>query len=90
MRSCEQEDADQNATKPELSRQVTVQRKEKDFEGMLEYNKEDDARLIKTLINGESGSEHLGQNIWASLSGTDAAWGNRALSTRCFILGQNI
>ncbi|XP_072227603.1 unconventional myosin-Vb isoform X2 [Leuresthes tenuis] len=41
----------QNATKPELSRQVTVQRKEKDFEGMLEYSKEDDGRLIKTLIN---------------------------------------
>ncbi|XP_075312425.1 unconventional myosin-Vb isoform X2 [Odontesthes bonariensis] len=40
-----------NATRPELSRQVTVQRKEKDFEGMLEYNKEDNARLIKTLIN---------------------------------------
>ncbi|XP_037548459.1 unconventional myosin-Vb [Nematolebias whitei] len=37
-------------TKPELIRQVTVQRKEKDFEGMLEYNKEDEAQLIKTLI----------------------------------------
>uniref|UniRef100_A0AAQ6IMS5 Myosin VB n=1 Tax=Anabas testudineus TaxID=64144 RepID=A0AAQ6IMS5_ANATE len=36
--------------KPELSRQVTVQRKEKDFEGMLEYAKEDEALLIKTLI----------------------------------------
>ncbi|XP_030623904.1 unconventional myosin-Vb [Chanos chanos] len=36
--------------RPELSRQVTVQRKEKDFEGMLEYNKEDEAVLIKTLI----------------------------------------
>uniref|UniRef100_A0A669CAF6 Myosin VB n=1 Tax=Oreochromis niloticus TaxID=8128 RepID=A0A669CAF6_ORENI len=38
-------------SKPELIRQVTVQRKEKDFEGMLEYNKEDEALLVKTLIN---------------------------------------
>uniref|UniRef100_A0A4W6FBW8 Myosin VB n=1 Tax=Lates calcarifer TaxID=8187 RepID=A0A4W6FBW8_LATCA len=37
-------------SRPELSRQVTVQRKEKDFEGMLEYYKEDEALLIKTLI----------------------------------------
>lgn len=37
--------------KPELSRQVTVQRKEKDFEGMLEYSKEDEALLIKSLIS---------------------------------------
>ncbi|XP_047426087.1 unconventional myosin-Vb isoform X1 [Mugil cephalus] len=37
-------------SKPELSRQVTVQRKEKDFEGMLEYSKEDEALLVKTLI----------------------------------------
>ncbi|XP_030005136.1 unconventional myosin-Vb isoform X2 [Sphaeramia orbicularis] len=36
--------------KPELSRQVTVQRKEKEFEGMLEYCKEDEALLVKTLI----------------------------------------
>ncbi|XP_062290350.1 unconventional myosin-Vb [Scomber scombrus] len=35
---------------PELTRQVTVQRKEKDFEGMLEYNKEDEALLVKNLI----------------------------------------
>ncbi|XP_024154418.1 unconventional myosin-Vb [Oryzias melastigma] len=38
------------SARPELSRQVTVQRKEKDFEGMLEYSKEDEARLIKALI----------------------------------------
>lgn len=38
--------------KPELSRQVTVQRKEKDFEGMLEYNKEDEPLLLRTLIAG--------------------------------------
>ncbi|XP_035995762.1 unconventional myosin-Vb isoform X2 [Fundulus heteroclitus] len=42
--------ATQNRTKHELTRQVTLQRKEKDFEGMLEYVKEDEARLIKTLI----------------------------------------
>lgn len=41
-------------SKPELSRQVTVQRKEKDFEGMLEYNKEDEALLVKSLINGKN------------------------------------
>ncbi|XP_066501626.1 unconventional myosin-Vb isoform X1 [Hoplias malabaricus] len=39
-----------NRARPELIRQVTVQRKEKDFEGMFEYNKEDEALLIKTLI----------------------------------------
>ncbi|TNN34354.1 Unconventional myosin-Vb [Liparis tanakae] len=38
-------------SRPELSRQVTVQRKEKDFEGMLEYYKEDEALLFKTLIS---------------------------------------
>uniref|UniRef100_A0A8C9ZTE6 Myosin VB n=1 Tax=Sander lucioperca TaxID=283035 RepID=A0A8C9ZTE6_SANLU len=37
-------------SRPELTRQVTVQRKEKDFEGMLEYHKEDEALLIKTLV----------------------------------------
>ncbi|XP_050949314.1 unconventional myosin-Vb [Labeo rohita] len=37
-------------SRPELTRQVTVQRKEKDFEGMLEYYKEDEALLVKTLI----------------------------------------
>uniref|UniRef100_A0A8C7H1M0 Myosin VB n=1 Tax=Oncorhynchus kisutch TaxID=8019 RepID=A0A8C7H1M0_ONCKI len=36
--------------KPQLTRQVTVQRREKDFEGMLEYYKEDEAMLVKTLI----------------------------------------
>lgn len=43
----------QNRSKHELSRQVTVQRKEKDFEGMLEYIKEEEARLLKTLIMGQ-------------------------------------
>ncbi|CAJ1069869.1 unconventional myosin-Vb isoform X4 [Xyrichtys novacula] len=43
--------AQSSRSRPELSRQVTVQRKEKDFEGMLEYYKEDEARLLKTLIS---------------------------------------
>ncbi|XP_034402698.1 unconventional myosin-Vb isoform X1 [Cyclopterus lumpus] len=42
--------AQTSRSRPELSRQVTVQRKEKDFEGMLEYYKEDEALLFKTLI----------------------------------------
>ncbi|XP_058472831.1 unconventional myosin-Vb isoform X2 [Solea solea] len=37
-------------SRPELTRQVTVQRKEKDFEGMLEYDKEDEVFLLKSLI----------------------------------------
>lgn len=41
-------------SKPELSRQVTLQRKERDFEGMLEYNKEDEGDLLKALIMGQS------------------------------------
>lgn len=43
-------------SKPEMSRQVTVQRKDKDFEGMLEYYKEDELLLLKTLITGQSPS----------------------------------
>ncbi|KAM6976065.1 unconventional myosin-Vb isoform 3-T3 [Tautogolabrus adspersus] len=43
--------AQSSRSRPELSRQVTVQRKEKDFEGMLEYYKEDEALLLKTLIS---------------------------------------
>ncbi|XP_058850980.1 unconventional myosin-Vb isoform X2 [Acipenser ruthenus] len=34
----------------ELTRQATVQRKEKDFEGMLEYYKEDENLLVKNLV----------------------------------------
>lgn len=37
----------------ELTRQVTVQRKEKDFQGMLEYYKEDEPLLVRNLITGE-------------------------------------
>ncbi|KAF7243973.1 Unconventional myosin-Vb, partial [Varanus komodoensis] len=36
--------------RPELNRQVTVQRKEKDFQGMLEYGKEDETLLIRNLV----------------------------------------
>ncbi|XP_071328214.1 unconventional myosin-Vb isoform X1 [Trachinotus anak] len=42
--------AQTSRSRPELSRQVTVQRKERDFEGMLEYYKEDEALLVKSLI----------------------------------------
>ncbi|XP_022624059.1 unconventional myosin-Vb isoform X1 [Seriola dumerili] len=42
--------AQTSRSRPELSRQVTVQRKEKDFEGMLEFYKEDEALLVKFLI----------------------------------------
>lgn len=38
----------------ELTRQVTVQRKEKDFQGMLEYHKEDEALLIRNLVTGQN------------------------------------
>ncbi|KAJ8338766.1 hypothetical protein SKAU_G00355520 [Synaphobranchus kaupii] len=39
-----------NKVRPELTRQVTVQRKEKDFEGMLEYSKEDELLLVKNMV----------------------------------------
>ncbi|XP_049321998.1 unconventional myosin-Vb isoform X4 [Astyanax mexicanus] len=42
--------AQSSRARPELTRQVTVQRKDKDFEGMLEYIKEDEALLIRTLV----------------------------------------
>ncbi|XP_029371529.1 unconventional myosin-Vb isoform X2 [Echeneis naucrates] len=42
--------AQTSKARPELIRQFTVQRKEKDFEGMLEYKKEDEAQLVKSLI----------------------------------------
>lgn len=38
----------------ELNRQVTVQRKEKDFQGMLEYHKEDEALLVRNLVTGQA------------------------------------
>ncbi|XP_061603297.1 unconventional myosin-Vb isoform X1 [Phyllopteryx taeniolatus] len=37
--------------KSDLGRHVTLQRKEKDFEGMLEYDQEDEPLLIETLIS---------------------------------------
>ncbi|XP_067339483.1 unconventional myosin-Vb isoform X1 [Channa argus] len=56
MKKVQELEASQAATptsraKPELIRQVTVQRKEKDFEGMFEYATEDEALLLKTLIS---------------------------------------
>lgn len=36
-----------------IRHEITI-RKNKDFKGMLEYLKEDEARLIKTLITGET------------------------------------
>ncbi|KAG8456838.1 hypothetical protein GDO86_002574 [Hymenochirus boettgeri] len=43
-------DTIQKDRKPELTRQVTVQRIEKDFQGMLEYYKEEEPLLIRNLI----------------------------------------
>lgn len=37
----------------ERNMQVAVQRKEKDFQGMLEYYKEDEPLLIRNLITGK-------------------------------------
>lgn len=51
--------AQNSRSKPELSRQVTVQRKEKDFEGMLEYSKEEEAHLLKALIMGQFSASHV-------------------------------
>ncbi|XP_077354628.1 unconventional myosin-Vb isoform X2 [Festucalex cinctus] len=36
--------------KSELGRHVTLQRKEKDFQGMLEYDRDDEALIVKTLV----------------------------------------
>ncbi|XP_077441918.1 unconventional myosin-Vb isoform X2 [Vanacampus margaritifer] len=36
--------------KSDLGRHVTLQRKEKDFEGMLEYDQEDESLIVKTLV----------------------------------------
>lgn len=62
-------------SKQELSRQVTVQRKEKDFEGMLAFVHEDEALLIRTLITGETRCD-LSNAVWGPLcshggNGTD-------------------
>lgn len=35
-------------------RPVNIPRKEKDFQGMLEYKKEDEQKLVKNLILGKS------------------------------------
>ncbi|XP_034257652.1 unconventional myosin-Vb isoform X5 [Pantherophis guttatus] len=55
MKKVQDYEADQAVTqsekrKHEISRHVAVQRKEKDFQGMLEYCEEDESSLIKNLI----------------------------------------
>ncbi|KAG8131259.1 putative MYO5B variant protein [Naja naja] len=55
MKKVQDYEADQAIThsekrKHEISRQVAVQRKEKDFQGMLEYCEEDESSLIQNLI----------------------------------------
>uniref|UniRef100_T1DK53 MYO5B variant protein n=1 Tax=Crotalus horridus TaxID=35024 RepID=T1DK53_CROHD len=55
MKKVQDYEADQTTTqsekrKHELSRHVAVQRKEKDFQGMLEYYEEEEPLLIKNLI----------------------------------------
>lgn len=35
---------------------VNIPRKEKDFQGMLEYKKEDEVKLVKNLVLGEQRS----------------------------------
>lgn len=49
---------------------MTVQRKEKDFEGMLEYSKEEEARLLKALITGQFSASQLTVVIKSKLSNT--------------------
>lgn len=62
--------AQNSRSKHELSRQVTVQRKEKDFEGMLEYSKEEEARLLKALIMGQFSASQVTMLIESKLSNT--------------------
>lgn len=40
-------------TVDEPIRPVNIPRKEKDFQGMLEYKKDDELKLVKNLILGE-------------------------------------
>uniref|UniRef100_A0A4W3J2W7 Myosin VB n=1 Tax=Callorhinchus milii TaxID=7868 RepID=A0A4W3J2W7_CALMI len=57
----------QREVRPELTRQVTVQRKEKDFQGMLEFYKEDESLLIRNLI-----TELKPQTVSATVPGLPA------------------
>ncbi|KAF3830542.1 hypothetical protein GH733_004361 [Mirounga leonina] len=41
-------------------RPVNIPRKEKDFQGMLEYKKEDEQKLVKNLILGKCQEQHFG------------------------------
>ena len=65
---------DSARSRPELSRQVTVQRREKDFEGMLEYSKEDEALLLKALIAGKAQGrgQGTGARFWDPGAGAGA------------------
>lgn len=62
--------AQNDRSKQELSRQVTVQRKEKDFEGMLEYSKAEEAHLLKALIMGQLSASQLTIFIQRKLANT--------------------
>lgn len=53
--------------------QVAVQRKEKDFQGMLEYYKEDEPLLIRNLITGGELALLL---CLAAPSQEESAWGS--------------
>lgn len=54
----------------EQNMQVAVQRKEKDFQGMLEYYKEDEPLLIRNLIIGGELA------LLLCLAASSPAWGS--------------
>lgn len=56
-------------------RPVNIPRKEKDFQGMLEYKKEDEQKLVKNLILGKYFLHRI-----KGLSGTYVSSGRLALS----------
>lgn len=43
----------------ESGRMVSIVRKERDFQGMLEYRREDESKLFKILITGELNSINI-------------------------------
>ncbi|OWK01807.1 hypothetical protein Celaphus_00017785 [Cervus elaphus hippelaphus] len=68
----------------ELNRQVTVQRKEKDFQGMLEYHKEDEALLIRNLVTA-----HLPlEGDVASLVALRGSWDLDEVEHCCLLLAE--
>lgn len=72
--------AQSDQRRQELHRQVTVQRKEKDFQGMLEYHQEDEALLIRSLVTGQPSSCPSVGSSRGSSSGMQRA-GLRTLSS---------